>query len=105
MILSTFFSVNSIKLVPISIYGIIYNLKPVLVIVIDYFAGQETFTRKKFFLIFLSFLGAGLIINPNFFLNFFSQDNDTQKFNESSMDKSTKVILQTFTTTLVVSLL
>lgn len=57
----------SLRLAPLSVYAIILSLKPILVIILGYFYGIEKCTVKKLVFIFLSFLGAGLIINPSFF--------------------------------------
>lgn len=54
----------SLKQIPLSVYVIILNLKPVLVILISFAYGVESVTCKKAGLILVSFFGAILIINP-----------------------------------------
>ena len=70
-----------IKLIPLSVYAIILNLKPILVIILGVFYGIESITLKKICLILLSFLGAMLIVNPDWFSNeyhkFFGNDEKT----------------------------
>lgn len=74
-----------LKIVPISIFAIIYNLKPVLVIFMGFVAGQETFTCKKFSFIFLSFLGTGLIVDFDLFENLFFRSINNESSKQESM--------------------
>lgn len=61
----------AIKLVPLSVYAIILNLKPIMVVLIGVMVRIETMNSRKLMLVCISFLGAGLIINPSFFENVF----------------------------------
>lgn len=69
VILSTFFGIICMKMVPISIFAFLFNLKPVLVIFFGFCMGQETLTLKKFGYISLSFLGTGLIVDSPLFIS------------------------------------
>ena len=73
VVLSTFTGIICMKIIPISIFAIIYNLKPVLVMIMGFCAGQETLTLRKSGFIFLSFLGTGLIVDSEFFINAWTQ--------------------------------
>lgn len=89
VVFSTLFATFSIKLVPVSIFAIFFNLKPVLVIFFGFCAGQETISLKKILLIFISFLGTGLIVDSQFFVDyyekFFKTKIDTSDNNTSSL--------------------
>ena len=63
MLLTSF----GLKMIPLSVYAIIMNLKPVLVMVLGILYGVETVTAKKAGLILLSFLGTALIVDPQLF--------------------------------------
>lgn len=71
VVLSTFFAIICMKIVPVSIFAFIFNLKPVLVLFFGFCIGQETLTRKKFGFILLSFLGTGLIVDSSLFAGCF----------------------------------
>ena len=65
------FGSYSMQYIPLSVFAIILNLKPVLVIVLGFCFGIETITLKKISLIFLSFLGACMIVDPEWFARAF----------------------------------
>lgn len=71
VVMSTFFAIHCMKLVPISIFGIFCNLKPMLVMFLGLCAAQETLSCSKLVFILLSFLGSGLIVDPQFFAGCF----------------------------------
>lgn len=60
--------ISSMKLVPLSVFAIVLNLKPIMVVLIGLCFGVETLTLQKVLFILLSFVGAGLIVEPSFFL-------------------------------------
>lgn len=57
----------SLQRIPLSVYAIILNLKPILVIVLGLLFGIESITAKKAVIILVSFIGASLIVDPDFF--------------------------------------
>lgn len=67
--LSTFFVINCIKLVPVSVFSVFFNLKPVMVVFVGLCLGQGAFTRSKLKFILVSFLGTFLIVDSQFFGN------------------------------------
>ena len=60
---------QSLKIIPLSVFAIILNLKPIMVIILGVMFGIETFTPRKLMYVCISFFGSGLIINPMFFRN------------------------------------
>lgn len=58
---------GGIKLVSISTYGILMNLKAINVIVIAHFYLSEKMNAKTLFLVGVSFAGAFMIIEPDLF--------------------------------------
>lgn len=58
---------SAMKLVPISTYGILMNLKAMLVILIAHFYLSDPATPRKLLLVLASFLGALMIIKPDWF--------------------------------------
>lgn len=62
-----------LKNLPLSVFAIILNLKPIMIILLGFCYGIETFTLKKVILILISFFGASLIVNPDFFARLFNQ--------------------------------
>lgn len=80
--------ISSIPKLPLSVFGIILNLKPVLVIILGVIFGIERITLKKLGYIFLSFLGAGLIVNPTWFASVFSRLFLREKIEETSYSNS-----------------
>ena len=64
---------SAMKIVPISTYGILMNLKAMLVIFISHFYLNEFMTLRNFILVIASFLGAFMIVKPdlmNHLINF-----------------------------------
>jgi drug/metabolite transporter (DMT)-like permease len=61
-----------LRVIPLSVFAIILNLKPILVIIIGYLFGIENLSTKKILLILISFIGAGLIVNPDWFAHLFN---------------------------------
>ena len=86
----------SIKKLPLSVFAIILNLKPIFVMIIGVLTQIEKFTAKKLILILVSFLGTGLIVNPNGFAalwkRYFLQDKGTNQA-VGSIDKGIKLIV------------
>ena len=66
-------STFSLQVVPLSTFAIIVNLKPILVILLACFLGIDTLSVKKVILIFISFIGASLIVNPDWFANIYNK--------------------------------
>lgn len=62
----------SLQNIPLSVYAIIMNLKPILVILLGFCYGVERITLRKTGIILLSFLGASLIVNPDYFAALYS---------------------------------
>lgn len=58
---------SAMKLVPISTYGILMNLKAMLVILIAHFYLSDPATPRKLLLVLASFVGALMIIKPGWF--------------------------------------
>lgn len=85
---------SAMKIVPISTYGILMNLKAMLVIFISHFYLNEFMTLRNFILVIASFLGAFMIVKPdlmNHLINFLFSLNlseKTEKNNSSIIDGS-----------------
>jgi hypothetical protein len=62
----------SLRMAPLSVYAIILSLKPILVIILGFFYGIENCSVQKLGFIFISFLGAALIINPGLFAHVYA---------------------------------
>ena len=60
-------AVVAIKKLPLSVFSIILNLKPILVMLIGLLAKIESLTLKKVLLILISFVGTALIVSPGSF--------------------------------------
>jgi drug/metabolite transporter (DMT)-like permease len=71
MIVSTLFAVFSLKMVSVSIFSILFNMKPVIIMLLSYSAGEENLSIKKLIFILLSFLGTGLIVDSEVFKKMF----------------------------------
>ena len=56
---------SAMKMVPISTYGILMNLKAILVILISHFYLSDKMTIKRLILVIVSFMGAFMIVKPN----------------------------------------
>jgi drug/metabolite transporter (DMT)-like permease len=58
---------NGLRMIPLSVFAIILNLKPILVILIEILCKIERITWKKIGYVTISFLGTGLIVDPGWF--------------------------------------
>ena len=83
------FGFIGIKMVPISTYAILMNLKAMFVILISHFYLKDRMSLKRFILVMISFIGAFRIVKPDFFANLFS----TQKNEIEHEDDATKLKL------------
>jgi drug/metabolite transporter (DMT)-like permease len=78
---------SAMKMVPISTYGILMNLKAMLVIFISHFYLSEYMTLRNFVLVVISFLGAFMIVKPNLMSSFmnFLFSTDSQESTENNV--------------------
>jgi drug/metabolite transporter (DMT)-like permease len=63
---------SAMKMVPISTYAILMNLKAILVILISHFYLSDKMTLKRLILVIVSFLGAFMIVKPDLISNMVS---------------------------------
>ena len=63
---------SAMKLVPLSTFLVLRNLKGIFVLLLTPLFLNEGLSCLEIFLIFVSFVGTALIVNPWMFINFFS---------------------------------
>ena len=93
MAIAMMFSNLSLRNIPLSVYAIILNLKPVLVILLGFCFGVETITLKKIVLILISFLGASLIVDQDLFARWFESIFHGKTQSSNSIQTSGKGLL------------
>ena len=83
-----------LKNLPLSVFAIILNLKPILVILLGFCYGIETITPKKISMIIISFFGASLIVNPNMFAAIYNRikGNQAEEMPETTESSQGKMI-------------
>ena len=85
-----------LKHIPLSVYSIILNLKPILVILLGFCYNIEKITKKKVILILISFIGASLIVDPAFFSGVYNQifNNSVQpELEQKYVEKGKKPVI------------